>query len=81
MLYSPDHWQLMLINHEISFSTNKDRPAYLNNIELNIGQQWRSALLKLDDEKLRSNLGNVLGKRRLTALIKRRDDLIADSNF
>ena len=75
MLYSPDHWQLMLVNHERSFSTSKDRPAYLNNIELNIGQQWRSALLEIDDEKLRSNLGDVLGKRRLAALAKRRDAL------
>ena len=80
MLYSPDHWQLMLVNHENSFTTSKDRPAYLDNIELNIGQQWRSALLEIDDEKLHSNLGGVLGKRRLAALAKRRDTLIADSN-
>lgn len=80
MLYSPDNWQLMLVNHEHSFSTRKDRPAYLKKIELTIGDEWRSALLELNDEKLRENLGDVLDKRRLAALAKRRDALIEDSN-
>jgi hypothetical protein len=80
MLYSPDNWQLMLVNHENSFSTKNDRPNYLKNIELTIGDQWRTALLELDDEKLRTNLGDVLDKRRLAALAKRRDALIEDSN-
>jgi hypothetical protein len=80
MLYSPDNWQLMLVNHENSFSTKKDRPTYLKNIELTIGDQWQTALLELDDEKLRRNLGDVLDKRRLAALAKRRDALIEDSN-
>jgi len=80
MLYSPDDWQLMLVNHENSFSTKKDRPTYLKNIELAIGDQWRTALLELNDEKLRTNLGDVLDKRRLTALAKRRDALIEGSN-
>ncbi len=80
MLYSPDDWQLVLVNHENSFSTKKDRPAYLKNIELTIGDQWQTALLALDDEKLRAELGDVLSKRRLAALAKRRDALIEDSN-
>ena len=81
MLYSPDNWQLMLVNHGNSFSTKKDRPTYLKNIELTIGDQWRTALLALDDEKLRAELGDVLGKRRLTALAKRRNALIEDSIY
>jgi hypothetical protein len=80
MLYSPDNWQLMLVNHENSFSTKKDRPAYLKNVALTIGDQWRAALLEIDDEKLRAELGDVLDKRRLAALAKRRDALIEDSN-
>ncbi len=80
MLYSSDNWQLMLVNHENSFSTKKDRPAYLKNIELTIGDQWQTALVELDDKKLRKNLGDVLDKRRLAALAKRRDALIEDSN-
>ena len=80
MLYSPDNWQLMLVNHENSFSTKKDRPTYLKNIELIIGDQWRTALLEIDDEKLRTNLSDVLDKRRLSALAKRRDALIEHLN-
>jgi hypothetical protein len=80
MLYSPDNWQLMLVNHENSFSTKKDRPTYLKNIELTIGDQWRTALLEIDDERLRAELGDVLDKGRLKALAKRRDALIEGSN-
>ncbi len=80
MLYNPDNWQLMLVNHENSFSTKENLPAYLKNIDLTIGDEWRIALLELDDEKLRKNLGDVLDKRRLAALAKRRDALIEDSN-
>jgi hypothetical protein len=80
MLYSPDNWQLMLVNHENSFSIKNDRPTYLKNIELTIGDQWRTALLEMDDEKLRTSLVDVLDKRRLAALANRRDALIENSN-
>ncbi len=80
MLYSPDNWQLMLVNHENSFGTKMNRPTYLKNIELTIGEQWRTALRNIDNEKLRKNLGDVLDRRRLRALAKRRDALIEDSN-
>lgn len=79
MLYYPDDWQLLLLNHEHSFSRAKDRPAYLRNSELVIGDEWRNALLELDDEALRANLGDVLDRRRLRALAKRRDALLRDS--
>lgn len=80
MLYSPDNWQLMLIDHKDSFSTKKDRPAYLRNIRLTIGDQWRKALLEINDGKLRENLGDVLDKKRLAALASRRDALIKVSS-
>ena len=80
MLYSPDNWQLILIDHRHSFSTQKDRPGYLRNISLTIGDQWRKALLEIDDGTLRDNLGDVLDKKRLAALASRRDALIKYSN-
>ena len=80
MLYIPDNWQLMLIDHKDSFSTKKDQPIYLGNIRLTIGDQWREILLKIDDGKLRENLGDVLDKKRLAALGSRRDALIKYSN-
>lgn len=79
MLYSPEDWLLMLVDHENSFGMETDRPAYLKEIELVIGDQWRTVLLELDDELLRANLGEVLDEYRLAALSKRRDAIIADS--
>ena len=76
MLYNPDEWQLVLVNHGNSFGTQTGRPPYLENAGLNVGQEWRSTLQKLDDDRLRANLGDVLDKNRLDALAKRRDDLI-----
>ena len=80
MFYSPDNWQLVLVDHENSFSTKNDRPTYLKNIELAIGDKWRTALLEMDDERLRTSLGDVLDKRRLAALASRRDALIKSSS-
>jgi hypothetical protein len=76
MLYSQDDWQLMLVNHENSFSIANGRQDYHENVVPAVGGQWRSALLELDDEKLRRNLGDVLDANRLEALARRRDGLI-----
>ena len=79
LLYNPESWQLILIDHESSFSRNKGRPTHLKGVELSIGERWRSVLLGLDDERLSATLGDVLDKRRLAALAARRDALIEDS--
>lgn len=80
MLYSSEDWLLMLVDHENSFGKETDRPAYLKEIELAIGDQWRTRLLELDDELLRANLGEVLDEYRLAALSKRRDAIIMGSS-
>lgn len=76
MLYSPDDWLLILVDHENAFGTVDERPAYLQGVELAIGDQWRTALLEVDDEVLRAELGGVLDERRLAALGRRRDALL-----
>ena len=78
MLYSPENWLLILVDHESAFGIAEGRPAYLKDIELAIGDQWRMALLEIDDEALRINLGDVLDERRLAALSKRRDAMLTD---
>jgi len=75
MLYSPDDLSLMLIDHEQSFGTSLGRPEYLKGVELAVGDQWRSALSELNDETLRTELGDVLDDDRLAALGARRDAL------
>jgi hypothetical protein len=79
MSYSPDDWLLMLVDHDKSFGTGTGRPAYLDGVELAIGDQWREAMLALDDEVLRTELGDVLDEERLAALGKRRDALVNGS--
>lgn len=79
MLYGAEDFQLMLVDHRHSFSTNNDRPAYLGNTGLTIGREWRRALLEIDDKKLRKELEDVLDKKRLAALAGRRDALIANA--
>jgi len=79
MLYSRDDWLLMLVDHENSFSVEKGRPAYLKDVELAIGDQWRMILLELDKKVLRAKLGDVLDEHRLAALSDRRDALVKDS--
>jgi len=78
MLFSPEEWLLMLVDHEHSFGTGIDRPEHLRDVDLAIGNQWREALRKLDDDTLQDNLGNVLDQQQLVALGKRRDILIND---
>jgi len=80
MVYSPDDWLLMLVDHENAFGVQQEKPAYLEDVELSVGDQWRTALQALDNETLQSGLGDVLDERRLSALASRRDALIRGSS-
>jgi hypothetical protein len=79
MLYDPNEWQLMLINHKDSFGTQTDLAAYFKNTKPSIGNAWRTTLTELDNDRLRKNLGDVLDKSHLESIGKRRDDLIDKS--
>jgi hypothetical protein len=76
MLYSPDDWLLVLVDHGRAFGVNPGHPEYLEDMELEVGDQWRAALDKLNDDVLRSELGDVLNEDQLAALAGRRDDLL-----
>ena len=80
MVYSPDDWLLMLVDHENAFGMQQEDLANLKGVELSVGDQWRTVLQTLDNETLRSGLGDVLDKRRLSALASRRDALIRGSS-
>lgn len=79
MLYNPDDWNLMLVDHGNSFGTGIDLSAFSQHIDLVIGDQWRMALIELDDQLLRELLGDALDESRLAALAKRRDALVGIS--
>jgi hypothetical protein len=77
MLYDTSSWRLMLSEHDRAFATKKGRPAHLRSAPLTITPGWKDALAALSNEVLEKNLGDVLDKRRLTALQARRDELLA----
>ena len=76
MLYDTSNWSLFLVEHEKSFVNQNGRPAYLKDVPLDIGEQWQETLTGLSDDVLKAELGDVLDKRRLIALSKRRDGLL-----
>jgi hypothetical protein len=76
MLYVPDDWNLMLVDHENSFGIGVDLPAFSQHVDLKIGNQWQMALLELDDQLLRELLEDALDESRLAALAERRDVLV-----
>jgi hypothetical protein len=78
MLYYPHGGQLMLVNHSNAFGRTKRKPAYLESMDVEVGESWLEALKKLDDQVLQQNLGDVLDKRSLASLEKRRDMLIEE---
>jgi hypothetical protein len=76
MVYNLENWQLMLSDNGDTFGTKKGRPPYLREAPLTVNSYWKRALTELDDETLAANLGDVLDKRRIDALAKRRDLLL-----
>ncbi len=77
MTYSPDDWQLILVDHEDAFANSSRRPKHVGDRELALNNRWRRALESLTDERLAEQLGDVLDKRRIAAIGKRRDELLA----
>jgi hypothetical protein len=77
LLYNLDTWEVVLTGFDQSFTTSTKRPAYLNDGRITVGPSWQAALKLLDDDSLQENFADVLDKRRLKALRKRRDDLLS----
>jgi hypothetical protein len=77
MLYDLDTWQLMLTAHARSFVNRINLPGKLETLPLQVDLAWKDELASLSDEVLQQHLGDVLDEKRLQALGKRRDELIA----
>ncbi len=80
MLYNLENWQLMLDNNKDTFDAKRGRPPYLREAPLDINSFWRQALASLNEETLQANFSDVLDKRRISALAKRRDELLEGSD-
>ena len=74
--YSTEDFQLLLLGHDRTFSTQRGRPHYLADQPVELTTAWRDALNALDEAMLTTTLGDVLDRRRIRALLERRDLLL-----
>jgi hypothetical protein len=74
--YSTDNFQLILVGHDGALSSGRGRPPHLRDTPLTIGATWREALASLDEHRLTQALEGVLDRRRIRALLQRRDALL-----
>jgi hypothetical protein len=74
--YSTENFQLLLVGHDKTFAPDRGRPDYLENVDVELTPAWRTALAALDEKTLTDALGDVLDRRRIRALLERRDSLL-----
>jgi hypothetical protein len=77
ILYSAD-WMLLLTGHEQSFGTSKALPRHLGAPVPQFGSEMRRRLALLDKAVLTQTLGDLLDERERSALLARRDLLLAN---
>lgn len=77
ILYNLSTWQLMLIGYDSAFTLSTAKSTRFKDGRIEIGRSWQSALKSLESERLQEALGDVLDKRRIRALAKRRDLLLS----
>jgi hypothetical protein len=77
ILLNESDLRVLLIGHERAFTTDRGRPAYLAPVQLHITPSWREKLEALDAATLGERFGNLLDRRRIRALLARRDALLA----
>ena len=77
LLYDSSNWQVILTGFGSAFTTSSSKPAYMKDMHLELGSSWQTGLSSLDDEQLQETFGDLLDKRRLKALAKRRDRLLS----
>jgi hypothetical protein len=74
--YLPGSWDLVLTGHDKTFSTGRGIPNHLQSVALIPTPGWTSKLTTWNQASLTQALGDVLDKRRIKALLARRDKLL-----
>jgi hypothetical protein len=77
MLYNSSTWQTILVGFDAAFTASKAKPAYMKNRQIVLGSSWQAGLKSLHDEQLQETFGDILSKRQIKALRKRRDALLS----
>ncbi len=76
VVYRRDLWTLYLTAHDQAFGTSRRLPKTLNSDAIRLAPGVRSALSRLDEPGLSDALGQWLDKKRIRALLARRDEML-----
>lgn len=76
LLYNLSTWQVVLTGFDRAFTTSARKPTQLIDANIELGSSWRAGLKSLHNDQLQETFDDVLGKRRIKALAKRRDLLL-----
>jgi hypothetical protein len=77
ILYDASEWRLLLTGHERAFGTSKALPPQLQARPPQPGQELQRRLAALDATSLERAVGDLLGERERSAILARRDALLA----
>ncbi|MBP9035472.1 MAG: metallophosphoesterase [Pseudomonadales bacterium] len=75
ILFARNGGTLILTGHAPAFGTRTGVPAYLKKANLTLNAMWRDKLAGLQSDQARASLREVLGDKRLKALLKRAEQL------
>ena len=75
--YNLTNWQIMLVGFNSAFTLSTAKSTRFKDGKIRIGRSWRDGLKAIDTDTLQATLGDVLDKRRIRALAKRRDLLLS----
>ncbi len=75
ILFARSDGTLILTGHALAFGTRTGVPPYLKKANLTLSAMWREKLAGLQTDQARATLREVLGDKRLKALLTRAEQL------
>jgi hypothetical protein len=78
MTYDSDDWMMYLIDASRAFRTERGRPPDIRKVTLKLSPLLAARLEALDWERLNAELGGLLERSQIQALLKRRDEILED---
>ncbi len=76
VLYTKDDWALHLIDHTRAFRSSRGLPPIAEDVQLSLSPEFAERMGALNEEQLNEALGDVLERKQISALIRRRDEIL-----
>lgn len=80
LLFDRNNGMLRLIDHSRSFRTHRGRPALYESARLLLSPDLAARLRALDREVLHELTGDLLDRKQIKALLKRRDEILEEAD-